>query len=81
MKSLFIWLLAVIVGGVSGFGVSYLFGISIYLSIFGGIILGSSVGFTINIHRDGEEAFPADKTPQRQEINAQENEKISQKVS
>lgn len=51
MKSFLIWLLATFIGTAIGFGISWLTGINLYLSLWIGIILGSSAGVTANIHR------------------------------
>ncbi|MDR9419912.1 hypothetical protein [Gracilimonas sp.] len=52
MKSLFVWVLATLIGIALGFGLSWLTGFNIYLSTGIGAILGSSAGVTANIHRE-----------------------------
>lgn len=81
MKSFFIWLIAVIIGGMSGFGVSYLLGLNLYLTVGVGIILGSSAGVTINIHRERDDELPVDELSQEFNSEAGKPEKINQKVS
>lgn len=51
MKNLLVWLLATLVGGVIGYFFSWLTGMSIYLCVGCGVVLGSSLGVTMNIHR------------------------------
>ncbi|MFP8489020.1 hypothetical protein ACKGJO_07940 [Gracilimonas sp. Q87] len=51
MKSFLIWLLATFIGAALGFGISWLTGINLYLSLGIGIILGSSAGVTANMDR------------------------------
>ena len=51
MKSFFTWLVAIIIGAIFGYLVNVLTGYNLYLSIGIGIILGSTIGITINIHR------------------------------
>lgn len=81
MKSFFIWLIAVIIGGMSGFGVNYLIGWNIYLGIGAGIILGSSAGITINIHRDQDDDLSVKESPQESDPSIEKPEKINQKAS
>lgn len=81
MKSFFIWLIAIIIGGLSGFGVSYLTGLSIYLTVGVGIILGSSAGVTINVHRERDDELPIEELSQESNSEARKSEKINQKAS
>ena len=81
MKSFFIWLIAVIIGGISGFGISYLIGFNVYLTVGLGIILGSTVGVTINIHRDGDDELPDKELPHGKDPREKRSKKINQKAS
>ncbi|WP_020402423.1 hypothetical protein [Gracilimonas tropica] len=55
MRSFLIWLLSVLLGGLAGYGTSYLVNFNLYLLIAFGVIIGSSIGITLNIHREREE--------------------------
>lgn len=76
MKSFIIWLTAVIVGIATGFGISYMAEINLYVCLAVGVIVGSSVGITINIHREAE-----DDLPNEDESDPEERTEISQKAS
>lgn len=54
MKSFFIWLASALAGAMLGFALNYLIQFSYILLIIAGVIVGSSAGFTINIHREKE---------------------------
>jgi hypothetical protein len=54
MKSFFIWSVSALVGALAGFVLSYFIQISYIILILAGAIVGSSAGFTINIHREKE---------------------------
>lgn len=82
MKSVLIWLSAVVIGGGIGYGIGVFNDLNIYLTVGLGIIVGSSIGVTINIHRERDFDFFED------EINILETEeknplqeKINQKAS
>ena len=55
MKSFFTWIAAMIMGGALGYGATHVFDASIYLLIGVGVLIGSSIGITLNIHREEEE--------------------------
>ena len=57
MGSFFIWIACVLLGGLAGYGISYLVSFNTYLLIAFGVIIGSSIGITLNIHREREEDF------------------------
>ncbi|MFD2533078.1 hypothetical protein [Gracilimonas halophila] len=81
MKSFFIWLIAVIIGGMSGFGVSYLIGYNMYLAVGLGIIFGSTTGVTINIHRDRDIQLPDNELSNEKDPGGKSSGKVSQKAS
>lgn len=85
MKSFFIWLIAVIIGGASGYGSSFLIDLNMYIAVGLGIILGSTAGITINIHRDRDDELPDEEIPAESEsdsnADAGKPEKINQKAS
>lgn len=76
MKSVLIWWGSVATGVLLGFGASFLIDINIYLLIVAGVIVGSSVGITWNIHREREEDLE-EKPPKNQnntkEISPKQN--------
>ncbi len=57
MKSFLIWLLVTVTGAGIGYGISWLTGLNPYLCIGVGMVIGSSIGVTANIHRD-QQAMP-----------------------
>lgn len=81
MKSFFIWFIALIVGALLGFGASYLIGLNVYLSVGVGIILGSSAGVTINVHREKEDEFPMEESSFESASNKSTHKKVNQKSS
>lgn len=56
MKSFIIWIVGTLLGAGTGYALSFLLDVNIFLLIFFGVILGSSVAITFNIHREKEEA-------------------------
>lgn len=52
MKSFLIWLLVTVTGAGIGYGISWLTGLNPYLCMGVGVVIGSSIGVTANIHRD-----------------------------
>lgn len=82
MKSIFIWLFAIVIGGSVGYGVGFLSELNMYLTIGLGIIVGSSIGVTINIHREREFDFFEDemdivKSEERKPTKKRINQKAS----
>lgn len=61
MKSFLTWITAVVIGGSVGYGVSFFLDAGIALPIAVGVLIGSSAGITINIHRDDELDIPPDE--------------------
>lgn len=57
VKSFFIWIGSVVLGAAIGYGLSYLVTMNLYLLIALGVIIGSSIGVTWNIHREKEHDF------------------------
>jgi|AntRauTorckE6833_2_1112554.scaffolds.fasta_scaffold06705_3 hypothetical protein len=57
MKSIMIWLFAFILGGTTGYMIGYYFGLNVYLWAGLGVIIGSSAGITLNIHRSRDKPF------------------------
>ena len=57
MKSILIWLIAFMLGGSAGYIVGYTFELNVLLWTGLGVIIGSSAGITINVHRPREEKF------------------------
>lgn len=55
MKSCFIWIAGTLLGAGAGYALSFLLDVNFLLLLFAGIILGSSIAITFNIHRDKEE--------------------------
>lgn len=84
MKGFFIWLIAVIIGGASGYGSSFLIDLNMYLAVGLGIILGSTAGITINIHRDRDDELPDEQLPAESEpdshADAEKPKKINQRA-
>lgn len=82
MKSVLIWLSAVVIGGGIGYGIGILSELNIYLTVGLGIIVGSSIGVTINIHRERDFDFFEDEINilETEERNPPE-ERINQKAS
>ncbi|MCP9290449.1 hypothetical protein [Gracilimonas sediminicola] len=58
MKSFLTWITAVAIGGLIGYGASFLMEVGLALPIGIGVLIGSSVGITINIHRDDDLDIP-----------------------
>jgi|AntRauTorcE11897_2_1112592.scaffolds.fasta_scaffold01246_5 hypothetical protein len=82
MKSFFTWFVAVIVGGGLGFALSYFIDFNIYLAIGVGIIIGSSLGVTINIYREPEDDIPKpDELTETEKSEPNRSGKINQKAS
>ncbi|HET8864903.1 MAG TPA: hypothetical protein VFM80_04330 [Gracilimonas sp.] len=54
MKSTIIWLSAIVIGGLLGYGAIYFIDFNMYLAVGIGVLIGSSLGITINIHRERE---------------------------
>lgn len=53
MRSVLIWLISTIMGALAGYGLSFLLTeINMFIQVAGGVIIGSSVAITINIHRE-----------------------------
>lgn len=57
MKSFLIWIFCLIIGAAAGFGISLLFDMNLYLLLGIGLIAGSSMGITWNIHRERNVEF------------------------
>lgn len=70
MKSFVYWLIATLFGFTLGYGLSWVTGLSIYLSLGIGVIIGSSVGVTFNIHRE------RDSKIYKQEIEEESNAEL-----
>lgn len=54
MNSLWIWLISIIAGALLGYLTGYFIEIPEFVLVGIGVIIGSSAGITINIHRDKE---------------------------
>lgn len=63
MKSFLTWITAVAISGCIGYGASFLMEIGLALPIGIGVLIGSSVGITINIHRDEDLDIPPEEKP------------------
>lgn len=70
MKSILIWLIALIIGGLAGYIVGYSFGLNAFLWAGLGVIIGSSAGITINVHRMRDEKFVEDDIDDESSIPA-----------
>ncbi|MEX0724173.1 MAG: hypothetical protein WD357_05850 [Gracilimonas sp.] len=82
MKSFFTWFAAVIVGGGIGFTLSHFIDFNMYLAIGAGIIIGSSIGITLNIYREPEDEIPEpDELPSSENLESEEPAEITQKAS
>ncbi|HBQ58226.1 MAG TPA: hypothetical protein DD671_00965 [Balneolaceae bacterium] len=80
MKSFFIWIFFVILGVLAGYGVSFLINLNVYLLLGGGVIIGSSLGVTWNIHREREEEFEMTDLNEEESTNQTSSpSKINQK--
>lgn len=58
MKSFLTWIAGIAIGGFAGYGISFIFEADLFLLVGIGILIGSSVGITINIHRDDDFELP-----------------------
>ena len=61
MKSFLTWITAAAIGGCIGYGISFLVEIGLALPIGIGVLIGSSAGITINIHRDNDLEIPPEE--------------------
>ncbi|MDR9415366.1 MAG: hypothetical protein RI564_03705 [Gracilimonas sp.] len=52
MKSFLIWVISVLAGACTGYILSLVLEVNIFLLIGIGVIMGSSAGITCNIHRE-----------------------------
>ena len=66
MKNFLTWFTAVVIGGCLGYGIGFFIEVSAPLMIGIGVLIGSSVGITINIHRDDELDIPPDEDLQEE---------------
>ncbi|MAL17600.1 MAG: hypothetical protein CL670_14575 [Balneola sp.] len=57
MKNTITWLCGILIGGLSGYGIGVLQTSNPYLWLAVGIILGSSIAVTYNIHREDDDLF------------------------
>lgn len=80
MKNTIIWLCGILIGGLAGYGVGILQSTNPYFYIGLGIILGSTIAITFNVHREeedipdelmDEEFVQEEETPERQKPNRQ----------
>ena len=77
MKSFLTWIIAVAIGGGIGYGLSFLFGVSLYLLIGAGVLIGNALGITINIHRDDDLDMPPD-LPQVEDSESEPESKAAE---
>ncbi len=61
MKSFLTWITAVVIGASLGYGTSFFLEVGVALPIAVGVLIGSSVGITMNIHRDDDYDIPPDE--------------------
>lgn len=60
MKSIIIWICGIIIGALAGYGIGLTQSSSPYFWIGIGVILGSTLAVTYNIHREKDDELPDD---------------------
>ncbi len=79
MKSILIWIFCLLCGVACGYGLSFYLDINFYLLMVGGAIVGSTVGITLNIHREDEFVFHEEEIVEQ--VEQQKDSPIQEKVA